>query len=68
MPFLVGILSSNLSDLNTYPLEEVILFDLDTGKYLRDTPANADYKKVLPASAKNLKLEIESILKSGTSY
>lgn len=68
MPFLVGILSSNLSELNTYPMEEVVLLDLDSGKYLRDVPATADYKKILPDYGQNLKLELKTILKEGGGW
>jgi hypothetical protein len=80
MPFIVGVLASNLPELNTYPLEEVIihieprylifqciLLDIDSGKTLRELPPDCNYKKTLPSAGVALRKSVEDILRSGRS-
>eukprot|EP01121_Diplochlamys_sp_Union-15-3_P000379 TRINITY_DN1034_c0_g1_i5.p1 TRINITY_DN1034_c0_g1~~TRINITY_DN1034_c0_g1_i5.p1 ORF type:complete len:244 (-),score=33.94 TRINITY_DN1034_c0_g1_i5:160-891(-) len=50
MPFLIGIPASSLSDLLKLPLEEVLIVDLDNGKFIREPD---EMNEVLPPSLKS---------------
>jgi len=67
MPFIVGVLASNLPELNTYPLEECVLLDIDSGKTLRELPPDCNYKKTLPSAGLALRKSVDDILRSGRS-
>jgi len=68
MPFIVGVLQSNAHELNSFPLEECLMLDVDTGKILRELPITCDSAQVLPpALAYVLSSSLQKLKKSKQS-